>query len=604
MIVKMNKVFLVILDSTREKSLEKLRKLGVVHIEKENKSNETLNSLIEKRVLFEKTIFALPKHHNEHKESAPLHVDFSEAEKVAEEVNGILEKIHSREDGKERDKKDIQTLTPWGEFDPSTIALLEKDGISLRFYTLTKEQFANLPQDLKYITINKIKDITYIVSIFLKGESPVEIAGEKLVLPAAGIKQLSENMNKKDEEIAELHKELENLADKKEILEEGLKELKTTLEFETVSAEMNMEQQFSYISGYVPVNLLEDVKKEAAANNWALLIREPDKEENPPTLIKNNKFVEFIKPLFSFLDVTPGYKEFDISFFFLIFFIPFVAMIVGDAGYGLFVLIFTIILRIKVKNFPGKLFGLLCVLGCGILAWGTVTGNWFGSSAIAQLPFVKALTIPQIASFGAYDTSDNIKQIAFTIGMIQLTLGIIISFIRKMPSLAAFADIGWLFVLYGMYFFAQYFVMGAALNPLAIILVLVGFVILILFSYQGGKNIFKGALLGIAWSPLTALNCVSLFADLVSYIRLFAVGLAGVAVASSFNNMAAEIANNGIVGIICAALIIIVAQSFNIVLCALSVIVHGVRLNMLEFGNKIGMEWNGHSYDPFRKKSF
>ena len=600
MIVKMKKVFLVILDSTREQSLEKLRKLGVVHIEKENKSNETLNALIEKKTLFDRSIFALPKQQKDKRKSVSAKADFAEAEKIAVKINGILEKIHGLEDGKEKDKKDILTLTPWGEFDPASVSALEKDGVTLKFYVLTKEQFAGLPQDAKYITANKIKDVTYIISVSLKGETPVDIIGEKLVLPAAGIKQLSENIKKKDDEIAELRKELEKLGDKKEILEEGLKELKTTLEFEVVNAEMNKEDQFSYLSGYVPANLVDKVKEEAAASNWALLIRDPDKEESPPTLIKNNGFVEFIKPLFAFLDVTPGYKEFDISFFFIIFFIPFVAMIVGDGGYGLFVLILTIILRIKVKNFSGKLFGLLSVLGCAIVAWGTITGNWFGSEAISKIPFIKSLTIPEIASFGETDTSGAIKQLAFTIGMVQLTLGIIISFIRKMPSLGAIADIGWLFVLYGMYFFAQFFVMGAALNPMAITLVLVGFVLLILFSYQGGKNIFKAVLLGLVWSPLTALNCVSLFADLVSYIRLFAVGLAGWAVASSFNTMAAGIANNGIVGTICAALIIIIAQSFNIVLCALSVIVHGVRLNMLEFGNKIGMEWSGHSYAPFK----
>jgi V/A-type H+-transporting ATPase subunit I len=206
--------------------------------------------------------------------------------------------------------------------------------------------------------------------------------------------------------------------------------------------------------------------------------------------------------------------------------------------------------------------------------------------------------------------------------MVHLTIGILISFIRKMPSLSAIADIGWLFVLYGMYFFAMSFVMGtkyenpivfcgitfnsmvvmgATINSLMLIILGIGFGLVLLFSEQNGKNIIKCALMGIAWSPLKALNSVSMFADLVSYIRLFAVGLAGFAVAESFNKMAGSLAG-GVVGIILSAIILFVAHAFNMVLCLLSVIVHGVRLNMLEFGGKVGLEWSGHIYNPFRKK--
>jgi V/A-type H+-transporting ATPase subunit I len=104
MIVKMKKVFLVTLDSVREEALEKLRQLGVVHIEKENKTNETINSLIEKRTLFEKSINSLPKQKKDKQKSVPLKQDFAEAEKISIEVNKILEKIHTLEDEKERSK--------------------------------------------------------------------------------------------------------------------------------------------------------------------------------------------------------------------------------------------------------------------------------------------------------------------------------------------------------------------------------------------------------------------------------------------------------------------------------------------------------------------
>ena len=602
MIVKMKKASLVILDSTREEALEKLRNLGVVHIEKENKSSETLNSLMEKKALFEKSLFALPKAKNE-KKSASVRPDVAEAEKVAMEINGIVEKIHALEAEKEKDIRDISTLAPWGEFDPSFVSGLEKSGISLGFYIFTKEQFADFPENVKYITVSKIKNLVYILVIFLKGDSPVEITGEKVILPALGIKQLNESIKNKEDEIIKLKKDLEKLAEKKQVLVKGLKELKVDIEFESVNAEMNTEDQLSYISGYIPANLADTVKEAAAANNWAVLVRDPGEEDRTPTLVKNNKFVEFIKPLFAFLEVTPGYKELDISFFFLIFFIPFTAMIIGDAGYGILFLIITIIMRIKIKKFKGSAFGLFFILSLAIISWGTITGNFFGSKTISELPFIAALTIPEISSFG--DSTKNIQKLVLFIGLVQLTLGILVNFVRKMPSLIAFANFGWLFILFGMYFAVQYFVLGAAMNPLTGILLIVGFVLLMLFSYQEkGKNVFKGALMGLAWSPLTALNCISIFGDIISYIRLFAVGLAGWAVASSFNVIIANVSNNnGIVGIFFGALIALAAHTFNIALSSLAVIVHGVRLNMLEFGSKVGMEWSGQPYSPFKKES-
>jgi V/A-type H+-transporting ATPase subunit I len=461
-----------------------------------------------------------------------------------------------------------------------------------------------LPQDVKYIKVNKIKDTTYIISISLKGESPVEIVGEKFHIPEAGIKKLSENIKKKENEIIELKKELEKLGNKKEILEKALNELQVTLEFESAKAEMNIEDQLAYLVGYVPVDLVDKVKEAAAANSWALLSRDPDKEEAPPTITKNTKMTELVKPLFKFLDLVPGYREFDVSALFLFFFTIFVGIIVGDAAYGCIILLATIILRIVLK-IPGTVFGLLILLSCSTIGWGTITGNWFASETLSEVPFFKSLTIPQLANFGEGDSATLVQQIAFTLAMVQMTIGILVGFVRKLPSLTAFANIGNLLILYGAYFLVQYFIMGTPLHPIAPVLFASGFFVLILFGNQGEKGFFKGVLFGVANSPLTAINSVGLFGDIISYIRLYAVGLAGFSVASSFNNIAMGVGNSvdGVIGSMLAIAILFAAHTFNLMLCALSVIVHAVRLNILEFGMKVGMEWSGYPYNPFKEKS-
>ena len=600
MIVKMKKVYLVVLESAREKALEKMRELGVVHVEREYKSSESVNSLVEKKSLFEKCILALSS--AKETKSGALKGSISEAEELAGKVGSLLDDKRELEDENEKLKKEIASLAPWGDFNPADIKMLDGKGISIKLYELSREKFQELPEDIKYTVIKQVKNTYYIACISFEGEETSDIAAEQFFLPSGGIRELEENLSANKVRIADIEKELAALSAKKGILETGLRQLEELLEFESVKADMGADEGFSYISGYVPEEKVENLKKEAYSVKWALLVRDPEEDETPPTLVKNPKWVSIIQPLFGFLDTTPGYRELDISMLFLMFFTVFVAMIVGDAGYGIVFLTLTLLMRAKLKSAPSQVFVLLSVLSFATIVWGTITGTWFGAKTLAEIPFLKMLIIPQIASFSAHDTTEMIKQISFIIGITHLTIGILLSFARKMPSLSAIAEIGWLLILYAMYFAARFFVLGVELNPLAMYLFAAGFVLVLLFSEQNGKNIFKGMLMGIAWSPMKFLDSVSMFADLVSYIRLFAVGLATVAVAQSFNSMASGF--EGVTGMIISAVILFFAHTFNMAMSLLSVIVHGVRLNMLEFGGKIGMEWSGYAYNPFRKKGF
>ncbi|MBN1545972.1 MAG: hypothetical protein JW902_04860 [Syntrophaceae bacterium] len=601
MIVKMKKIYLVVLDSLREAALHKLRDMGVVHIDLEREhSSEAVNSLVEKKALFERALLSLSqiKNKSEIAETGPHSLD--EAEKLAWKIITIQDKLKYLEDEKEKIRRDLLALAPWGDFDPTLIHELQKKGLFLKFFKLTKEQMDALPKDVRYLKINTIKNSSYIIVADFDEGVFQRISDEPFTLPQRGISQLAADLEKTEAQTAELAEDLANMAAKRNLLVRGLEELEVIFEFESVNSSMGVTDRFAYISGYVPVDRLESIKKSAAAMHWALLIRDPEEHETPPTLIRNPKWIEMIQPLFKFLDTTPGYREFDISMLFLCFFTVFAAMIIGDAGYGLIFLGMILFMRKKLKQAPAQIFILLSVLSISTTVWGVITGTWFGSKTLAELPLLKSLIIPEIASFGPEDTTDMIQELCFVIGITHLTIGILISFVRKLPSLSAIAELGWLLILYCMYFAARYFVLGAPLSSAAIPLFAAGFALVLLFSEQNGPGVIKGALCGIVWSPMKFLNSVSMFADLVSYIRLFAVGLATVAVAQSFNAMASRFEGPG--GTIAAILILFLAHTFNMGMALLAVIVHGVRLNMLEFGGKIGMEWSGYAYNPFRKK--
>jgi V/A-type H+-transporting ATPase subunit I len=131
-----------------------------------------------------------------------------------------------------------------------------------------------------------------------------------------------------------------------------------------------------------------------------------------------------------------------------------------------------------------------------------------------------------------------------------------------------------------------------------------GLAAVFLFSYQEeGRNFFIGVLKALANFITVFLDGVSAFSDIISYIRLYAVGLASLRIAESFNSMATGVAEgvDGIGGIVAMVLILFLGHSLNLAMAALSVVVHGVRLNMLEFSGHLGMEWTGVPYTPFQK---
>jgi V/A-type H+-transporting ATPase subunit I len=117
---------------------------------------------------------------------------------------------------------------------------------------------------------------------------------------------------------------------------------------------------------------------------------------------------------------------------------------------------------------------------------------------------------------------------------------------------------------------------------------------------ESGTSFLKGIARGLGDGFATFLNVISSFSNIISYIRLFAVGMATVAIATSFNQIAASLLKGFTLP--AGMLILIIGHGLNIVMSILSVIVHGIRLNVLEFSSQLGMEWSGYKYEPFREK--
>ena len=606
MIVPMKKVSLLILDSEKNEALIQLKDLGVMHLNDIQGSSEKLNGLQAERDMLFRSISLLP----DEKDKKVSQIEYSKEEtlEIAKRIISLNDEIKLLSDAITGTKKEIDRIKVWGDFDPADINLLRNNGVNLKLYELKKNAVKELPKDITLFNVASIKSTGYYAVISDNTDALNDF--EEVIIPEKGLSSLYNIISEKKELKDKIQLELKTLRSAENALSSLLADYDDRINFESVYSGLSVEGSIAYLQGFVPLNKCEILKKEAASNAWAVMLQDPEDEDKVPTLVHNSKTVRIIQPVFDFLGTIPGYKEKDISFFFLLFFSVFFAMIIGDGGYGVIFLGISIIAGVKIKKKTGAVpdaVKLLAEMSVLTIIWGAITGTWFGSVTISEIPFFNMLIIDKLASFSKVPNAQYIKHLTFIIGTIHLSIAHIWNFIsslKKKPFIKAFAQLGWLSMVLGLYFLVLNFVLSSEEFPMprtAVYMIFAGLAAVILFSEQEG-NFFKGLLKGISGLMPTFLDSISAFSDIISYIRLFAVGLATVAVASSFNSMAAGM-GTGVVGIIGSVLILGFGHALNIAMAALSVVVHGVRLNVLEFSGHLGMEWTGENYDPFRKNN-
>ncbi len=611
MIVKMKKVSIVVFDRFRDQSLRALRKLGLVHIESRPASGDDLTRYSEQKTQLERAHLLLPEEEKKKKvrgrKDPTFQGNLSAGSVTEEDIDGCLEisaeivdlteKIRLTHENIDRLTREQRRLVLWGDYDPQEIGELADKGVFIILYELSTDQFKQLPAETDWVVISQTKSTVRLAVITIG--SAAELDFEPEVIAERGRAKLQQLLDATGTELQGLEHRLQHLAGERARIQAVLERIERKIEFEQVRTGMVGEEQLSYLTGYIPAKRADALKRAAAENGWALLVDEPAEDDPVPTLVENPKWIRIIRPMFSLMETTPGYREFDISFLFLLFFSLFFAMLIGDAGYGIVLFVLTLVARLAMPKRPGGVFSLMFVLSGATIVWGTLSGTWFGVEALARHPVLSRIVIPQIASFGVENTK-SVMLLCFLIGAVHLSIARLINFIRSLPKLVAFGELGWLSILWGMFFVVRYIVLQETLNPVGIWLVGAGMILIVFFGEQKGK-FFKGIFLGLVRLPLSILDSIGSFSDIVSYVRLFAVGLATVAVAANFNAMAAGVGFGSIPSGLISAFILFFGHTLNIVMGAMSVIVHGVRLNMLEFSGQLGMEWSGVPFKPFKE---
>jgi len=592
MIVKMNKVTIVIAKSHIDDSLAKLREFGLLHIKHINLPSGPVVSRLQKDLEDADRILSLLE--TKVPKAQYSDVSFEALSIMIKDALHIFDARRKLIMQRDNLRQKLQWFKKWGKVSYKQLKSINESGVFIRLYIINKAELKAIPEDKLIFVIKRGKGKFYIALISKKESERLYF--EETAFPEEDFDSASKEMTMVEGWISDINDNIEELAKYKNSFDKYKAYVARQFEFYKVRSGMAKEEGFWYLQGFIPQDNTNRLKQLVGKEEWGMLAEEPDDPAEVPTLIKNPRWVSIIEPVFKFIGTVPGYAEYDLSVWFLIFLTLFFAILIGDAGYGTLFLVGTFIARNKLKNLPGESFSLMYVFSIATIIWGLITGTWFGVEKIGQLPCFKFFVIERINSF-VNTNQIFMMYLCFIIGAIHLTIAHSMIILRLRKSLTAFAQGGWILIIWGLFFLAGTLVLGKVFPQFALWLLIAGTILVVLFSYPQ-KNMVKAAAVSLGDIPL---KLISSFSDIVSYFRLFAVGYATVIVAVSFNNMAMSVGFSNFLKGLGFALILFLGHSLNIILGFMAIIVHGIRLNMLEFSGHLGMEWSGKLYAPFRE---
>ena len=604
MIDVMKKIMIACLEKERQSAVSKLQELGTVHVVPlEEPTSSDIDENRHGQEQLSKVIAALgqtqplePKNDRTADELMADALQAIEQRKKCEEELGTLQKMQAQ-------------LAPWGSFSRKSLETLRSHGMVVELCTAPVSRLPELPEGAALQIISQESGTAWFVVI---SKNPLD----SVELPLATIPEITDMKEIQSRQAALRKKEadaqgtLETIAKHyRDTLQKRSDELAEKLDFLKARDGMATGKAIAYLGGYVPANRIDELRKAAHDNGWAIHYEDvPEEDTEAPTNLIIPKPFRMARWIFDFVGILPGYHETDVSISVLIFLSIFCGILVGDAGYGTIFTALVLFFRTKVKE-PKNREGmnLLLVMSLSILVYGALSGNWF---AIPQekLPLVFR-GIPWLSD--SVLSQKHVQILCFIIGAFQMSMGhtwcalkacadirknggSMRAFLGKIRE--ALGNLGWGIFLWGNYGMAKLLIVdGGEISSLPSPfrwLYLVGGVLILLFSVNW-LNMGD-----VIYMPFTFINS---FVDLLSYIRLFAVGLSGMYIADSFNGMAADLCKISPWMIPFGILVIFLGHMLNVALACMGVLVHGIRLNTLEFSGHVNVSWGGKAYHPLKK---
>ena len=586
MIVPMKKVLLLATARDRETALEALRDLGVMQIELAERQSADTQRTAERSEALTRLLAACSQFIPDDGAVPAGPASKLTGEEAEKRLAAVLEKraaLAAELDAVRVRRKNLAVL---GDFDRELLDRLNASGIRVIPCLGSAEEFAaacKLP-DVQCELLRVDGGMRLFAALAYGEADETKLPVFKLA-PEDDPHRLKRREAAILAELEESERRLSALRPELPKLRRRAAELAAELEFRRVGDAVGEHGEIVSLSGFVPEPELEKLRECARKEGWGLCVNDPAPDERVPVLLRRgNAFTGMVKPLFDFLGIIPGYREIDVSGGVLFFFTIFYAIIIGDAGYGLLFLAGSLLLAWKFRADPGKrqLVRLSLLLSSATVAWGALSGLWFG----VQKGGIRLLTDPAVKDA-------NTQAFCFILAVAQLSLGHLWRAIHDRSWRNVLSNLGWMLIIWGNFFLALRIIVFPGDFPKCMyVLYGAGLALVLAFS--------------VRWRDPAAVfqfpfDVIGSFTDVLSYIRLFAVGMAGACISATFNNMSLDIAKASPYFIVFGILGLCIGHALNLALCVMGVLVHAVRLNTLEFSNHSGLTWSGAAFKPFAK---
>lgn len=601
MIAPMKKYSFLVYHKEYNDFLLKIRELGVVHIiEKEGVVTEEIRLQYQNADQIDKAVRAL--------ESRGIVAETSSETKAAQDVfiefNEIQSDLSALAQQMAALRKEMAEAQPWGDFLPAEIEQLQQKGIRVKLFSCPQKAWNPEWAEKNFVfQVGVTAGIVYFAAFDPDGTLP-EIDADEHKIPVHPVTELIKKREELENEVVGLNGRLDEIAKYhipalKNYRKLLIQDAELDKAFVTTSSEA--EDYLRVLEGWIPAETSEVLEKFLDQEGVVFLKESPVPGDKVPIMLKNKGFsskFEMLGELYS----LPGYRELDLTPFFAPFYTIFFGFCLGDAGYGILITLAAIFARFKVAKELKSVASLVIYLGISTIVFGLISGTAFGINLYETgLPGYSQLQ----EMFKANNTDINsiLFALALILGGIQILFGMGVKAANETVQFGfkyALATIGWIILLAGL---ATIFGLSSyagvsmeTLKPAMYAILAIGGV-LVLFFNSPGKNLFLNFGVGL-WNTYNLVT--GILGDLLSYIRLFALGISSAILGFVFNSLALSVGTS-FFGIIAMVIILVIGHGINIFMSGLGSFVHPMRLTFVEFYKNAGFSGGGKKYQPFRK---
>lgn len=615
MIARMSKYDLVLYAAQREDFIERLRELGLVDITTRGwePSEEDRQLLLDiegcaKAAEFLKEFRADATHDGLRDEpfatGRETYEHYVAAQREATAIRAEITRL----------EKAADELRPWGTFDVSQTERLAAQGVVLRYFSAPRGVFDKLQDEWSQrwtlTEISRSASTVWFVVVTTPGEE-LSLDAQEMKTPQMDIREAERRIAAEREKLGALDAEFARVAASEALLQSYAAELKERLQGIRVVASAGKEAdgRLLILEGWAETETSSKVDALLKSYPNVVWIKsDPTPEDDTPVKLKNNRFARIFE-MVGDLYARPKYGTVDMTPFFAPFYMLFFGICLNDAGYGLVLLAMGLWMLHKNRQ-PGMMrraawFATMCAIAT--VVFGGFCGSFFGVSMQSWVP-TGADGQPL---FHFYDFQNKFFSVALAIGMVQILFGMAINLVTTVRTFGirqAFGSLGWFIILLsasvagGLQMLDERWVIPGFTTSSPAFYVAMGVgAFLLLFLNSPGRNPLLNLGAGI-WNLYN--NITGLLSDVLSYIRLFAIGLSGGVLALVFNSLAAGFVPDGagiFVRILIMLPILVIGHGINLFMSTISSFVHPMRLTFVEFYKNAGFEMGTRSFEPLRK---